>query len=329
MSPFCLSLTKLNKCIKYEHFKMSSLNTAVEKVRPGCWMGSVDLRDAYYSAAVKTEFRKYLRFLWRGQLFQFVGMPNGLASAPRAFTKLLLPVYAKLREEGHECFPYIDDSFVVADEYGTCRETLETLCLTLDSLGLVIHEEKSVLEPTQNLTFLGFELDSNELTIRLTREKRDKLERAALQVFSKNEMSIREIAGLVGLMVSYTPAVDYGAAHYRRLEIDRNEALKVSKGNFDASMTLSAGAEVVHRIIRLDPPEVEICTDASNEGLGAHKGQQAVGGRWFSGEKDSHINPLEMKAILLALQSLWEQESHIRILTDSTTAITYVKHMGE
>ena len=40
-----LDLTDLNKLMAYDHFKMTSLHTAVEMMRPGCWMGSVDLKD--------------------------------------------------------------------------------------------------------------------------------------------------------------------------------------------------------------------------------------------------------------------------------------------
>ena len=72
---------------------------------------------------VAQEEREFLRFLWEGQMFQFVALPNGLASAPRIFTKILTPLYAKLREIGHECFPYIDNSFVVADTVEKCQET--------------------------------------------------------------------------------------------------------------------------------------------------------------------------------------------------------------
>ena len=92
-----------------------------DMMKKDCWMASVDLKDAYYSVPVAQEERKFLRFLCKGQMFQFVALPNGLASAPRIFTKILTPVYVKLRESGHECFPYIDDSFVVADTVEKCQ----------------------------------------------------------------------------------------------------------------------------------------------------------------------------------------------------------------
>ena len=163
-----LDLTELNKCLAYQQFKMASLQTALEMLREDCWMGSVDLRDAYYSVRIRPEHRILLRFLWKGSLFQFVGMPNGLASAPRVFTKLLVPVFASLREEGCEAFPYIDDSFVVSNTQEGCARALDRLCFMLDDLGFVVHLEKSVLTPTRKLTFLGFNLDSSEMTVTLT-----------------------------------------------------------------------------------------------------------------------------------------------------------------
>ena len=56
-------------------------------VRPGCFMASVDLKDAYYSVPIATEDRKYLKFEWQGSYFQYTCLPNGLACAPRLFTK--------------------------------------------------------------------------------------------------------------------------------------------------------------------------------------------------------------------------------------------------
>ena len=337
-----LDLTELNKAVQYEHFKMTSLRTALEMMRPDCWMASVDLKDAYYSVAVAEEDRKFLRLQWEGQLYQFRALPNGLACAPRIFTKLLSPVYAGLRQEGHECFPYIDDSFVVGDSREECKATVGELASTLDHLGFFVHREKSVMVPTQRLTFLGFELDSRDMSVSLTQEKKEKFVRAAEDVLNKELSSVREVAGLVGLMIAYSPALEYGGAHIKALERDKNLGLKLNKGNFDGRMAITEEAKVeIHwwldqigkedakRQIRWDASDVEVITDASMEGWGAHRGEALAGGRWLPGEAESHINVLELKAILLGLKSLVKEEGeHISILTDNTTALAYVKNMG-
>ena len=84
-------------------------------------------------------------FRWQDKLYQFRVLSNGLACTPRFFTKLLNPVFA--REDGMECFPYLDDSFIIADSLEKCEETIFTLRGLLEKLGFVIHQEKSELVP--------------------------------------------------------------------------------------------------------------------------------------------------------------------------------------
>ena len=95
-----LNLKPLNKFIRYEYFKMENMVNVLGLIQKDCYMASIDLKDAYFTVNFDPKFRKYLRFVWNEQLYEFVGMPNGLTSAPREFTKILKPVFAKLRTEG-------------------------------------------------------------------------------------------------------------------------------------------------------------------------------------------------------------------------------------
>ena len=111
-----MDLTQLNKFIEYQHFKMHALGTALDLMEKDSVMASLDLKDAYYTVSVHKSDRKYLKFYWKGMLYQFVALPNGLACAPRFFTKIMSPLFAKAREEGVECFQYIDDVFIIAEK---------------------------------------------------------------------------------------------------------------------------------------------------------------------------------------------------------------------
>ena len=335
-----LDLTWVNKHIFYQHFKMCSLNTAKYMLRSDCWMGSIDLRDAYYSVLIHPDYRKFLRFRWNGVLYQFRAMPNGLCCAPLYFTKILNPVFAYLRSLGHETFQYIDDSFVVSDTRLKCSQSLSKLIETVERLGFVVHEEKSIIEPTKNLTFLGFNLDSERMYVTLNQDKIEKLERAAKKLLSKQWPTIREVAGLIGLMIAYSQAFNYALNHIKSLEIDKIQALKQSKGNFDKSMLISQEGKydilwwlqnihISKKDVSLTQVDFEIYTDASELGWGACSSMQTAGGRWTDSENSWHINALEIKAIFLALKSFCRQDGlHVRIYTDNTTALAYIKHMG-
>lgn len=84
-----LNLKSLNECVEYHHFKMETLKSAINLVTKDCFVASVDLTDAYYSCMVDKSDRKFLRFMWEGEKYQYTCLPNGLATAPRIFTKIM------------------------------------------------------------------------------------------------------------------------------------------------------------------------------------------------------------------------------------------------
>ncbi len=47
-----LNLKQFNRYIEYHHFKMDTLEAAFKMMKPGCYMASIDLKDAYYTVAV-------------------------------------------------------------------------------------------------------------------------------------------------------------------------------------------------------------------------------------------------------------------------------------
>ena len=52
-----LSLKNLNQDIEYNHFKMDTLLIALTLITPGCYMASVDLKDAYYSVPIDEQHK--------------------------------------------------------------------------------------------------------------------------------------------------------------------------------------------------------------------------------------------------------------------------------
>ena len=177
-----LNLKKFNMFVRYQHFKMESLKQVVAMMKPSCFMASLDIRDAYYSVPIHKSHQKYLKFEFNGQLFQFTCMPNGLACAPRLFTKLLKPVYSSLRTQGLLSVGYIDDSYLQGDHYEECKQNVTVTSSLFTHLGLWVHEEKSVFTPSQTIEFLGFVLNSVHMTVSLTANKKEKLQHSCLSL---------------------------------------------------------------------------------------------------------------------------------------------------
>ena len=84
-----LNLKKLNQYASKIHFKMDTLNTVIKLIEKDCYMASIDLKDAYCSESITPADRKYLRFMWRGSLFQFTCLPNYIMACPVLLGNLL------------------------------------------------------------------------------------------------------------------------------------------------------------------------------------------------------------------------------------------------
>ena len=65
-------------------------------------------------------------------------------------------------------------------------------------------------------------------------------------------------------------------------------------------------------------------------GCGAHCNDVKTQGLWTDEEKKLHINALEMKAVMFAVQSFIkdEQKIHVHLKVDNTTTVAYVNKMG-
>ena len=62
-----LNLKQSNEFVSHVHFKMESLQDVICLIQPGVWMGSVDLKDAYYSVQVHHLYKKIFTFYWHGR----------------------------------------------------------------------------------------------------------------------------------------------------------------------------------------------------------------------------------------------------------------------
>ena len=336
-----LNLKNLNQYANKIHFKMDTLNTILKLVEKDCFMASIDLKDAYYSVPIAASYRKYLKFSWKGNLYQFTCLPNGLSCGPRKFTKLLKPALSDLHLRGHISSGYIDDLYLQGKTYNDCVHNVIDTVIKVDSLGLIVHPEKSAFIPSQQLVILGFVLNSVTMTVTLTSEKALALQNACQELLNTALPTIRKVACVLGKIVSSFPGVMYGPLHYRHTEQDKIHALRNNQWNFDKRMSLSRRAKselqwwvinvrTAKNVMIRDAPTCTLTTDASNEGWGAVYDNQSTGGLWSSHEKAHHINYLELLAVFLGLKAFCvsHRDMHIRLRIDNTSAVAVINHMG-
>ena len=181
------------------------------------------------------------------------------------------------------------------------------------------------------------------MTLTLTSNKKENIRDIAAVLLLKQSCSIRTLASFLGNIVSSFEAVPNGKLYYRNIEQQKIEALKISKGNFDINIKQLSSASlseikwwhnhIMHAKLSIKPtPDIDyvIYTDASESGWGAHDDINSIRGRWSDDEIHYHINILELLAIELALKAFLKDSNkkHVRIFSDSTTAVTYINRQG-
>ena len=287
-----LNLKHLNEEVVYHHFKMDSIKTVLQLVTQNCYMCKIDLKDAYYSVPVAPEFQRCLKFEWKDTLYKFVCLPNGLASCPRRFTKLLKVVLSVLRLQGVTICGYIDDFFIVAQQFQQSIASTAKVVSMFTNLGFYIHPIKSILEPKQEMEFLGFLINSVTMTVSLTHKKKAALKKLVNQLLTIHKPKIRFVAKVLGTMVAAFPASKYGPLYYRNIDMDKTMALKAQCGNFEASMILSSAsvqelrwwkAHIDTMYNWITPPSIdsEMACDASDLAWGVDYFQCSGGGMGY------------------------------------------------
>lgn len=341
-----LNLKKFNESVEYVHYKMESLSCAVNMMNRDCYMASVDLRHAYYSVPVHSDHQKFLKFIWDDQLYAFTCLPNGLTCAPRYFTKLLKPVYASLRSQGYLSVAYIDDCYLQGNSSQECAENVSETVKLVESLGFIIHPEKSVMVPSKKIKFLGFYLNSENMTVYLTEKRATEIKQLCTEIRNQTRTKIRHLASVIGKLTASFPGVIWGPLFYRKLERDKILALKANGGNYDKKCCLSDNArreldwwidnvENSSFPVETSKPEVTLITDASGTGWGAVCEGVRTHGFWNPDErklitKFRNISALELLGIFYGLKSFQHilSSKHVRVLTDNTPAIKNVNKMG-
>ena len=336
-----LNLKGLNEYIPYHHFQMDTFEKTLNLITKDMYMASLDLRHAYYSIPLAEEIQRYFRFMWGDKVYQYSACPNGLACLPRMFTKMMKPVFSRLRSQGYLNSGFIDDSLLCGETKEKCVENVDSTKTLMIRLGLMIHEEKSVLVPTKQILFLWNIIDSKTMTVYLPFDKVDRIIIECKALYNLSKTSIKTVAKVIGILVSTFSAVEYGKLHYRELERAKFLALKQHKGNYEANMVITPNMKQElkwwftniteqNRKISHGNPEIEIQSDASLSGWGAVCNNCEIGGRWSEQEKQNHINVLELKAIQFALKVFREkiEGKHVKVLTDNTTAVSYISSFG-
>ena len=174
-----IDLSILNSFVDVSHFRMETIQSVLLSVRQGDWMASIDLKEAYLQVPVHPDSRRFLRFLARGNVYQFSALCFGLSIAPQVFTRVMAPVSAILHSWGIRMRRYLDNWLVQSSSRDSLLRDLRVVLGLCRELGIVVNHEKSHLIPSQVVQYLGVVIDSRSFRASPSSERVAKLRSTA------------------------------------------------------------------------------------------------------------------------------------------------------
>ncbi len=213
-----LDLRVLNRALHKLPFRMLTQRRIFQCIRPFDWFAAIDLKDAYFHVSILPRHRPFLRFAFEGRAYQYKVLLFGLSLSPRVFTKVVEAALVPLREAGIRVLNYLDDWLILAQSRALLCEHRDTVLSHLSRLGLRVNWEKSKLSPVQRTSFLGMELDSVNLTARLSVERAQLMLNCLESFQRKRAVPLKHFQRLLGHMASAAAVTPLGLLHMRPLQ---------------------------------------------------------------------------------------------------------------
>lgn len=185
----------------------------------GWFMVKIDLKDAYLTIPIAQNFQSPLAFQATPQdIMQFQCLPFGLCTAPFVFSKVIKPIVQFLHQLGIHLIFYLHDLMLVASSESQLLQDLSTVLWLFVVLDFIINIPKSVIVLTQYLEFLGFVINTQNMTIALPSQKTRSIQKEATHLLPLDTVQVRTLAHFICTLVATRPAVPTRLLCYRALK---------------------------------------------------------------------------------------------------------------
>ena len=195
----------------------------VKRLGKGCMLAKLDLQEAYRAIPVHPVDQTKLAVSWNGDIYIDRALPFGLRSAPKLFSAVIDALMWILHTRGIQYgLHYLDDFLLLGPANShLCHQALHTTLSTIAEAGFTVAPDKTE-GPAQKLVYLGIEIDTISMELRLPQDKLTRL-RAMLCNWLPNGHAIRrsttkrQLLSLIGLLSHAAKVVRPGRPFIRRL----------------------------------------------------------------------------------------------------------------
>ena len=286
-----LDLSKLNPFLKVQRFKIETPETIRTSLQQGEWVTSIDFRDAYFHIPIQEQSRKYLRFHVKGRTYQFKALPFGLFTAPLEFTVVVKEVKLMAMRKSIKDPPIprrlVGEGFIPPNLSPTHSGSSKNMPKAR-SAG----ERREIRAGAKQVfNFVGYQFDLSAGGVRLTTDRWQSLQDKILEILSLPACPVWQFMSLIGLLTATEKQVHLGRLHMRPIQWHLKNNWRVPESlekviplprslHPDLQWWLEEGNVLTGQPLHPIKHALQIFTDASKEGWGAHLNEHMARGTW-------------------------------------------------
>ena len=296
----------------------------MHKYGRGALLAKVDLKNAFRLCPVSPSDWPLLGIYWDNAFYVDKFLPFGLRSSPYVFNRLAdaLCWVASQKFGVNDIMHYLDDYLTVQPAYPPllARQQFHALLAVMEHLHVPLAEgPDKICPPSQQITFLGIELDSQTWEMRLPATKLQELKVALEAWVTRSRCTKRELLSLAGSLSFAAKVVPPGRTFCRRLfdaassfpSLDIPQALSQEACDdiswWHACIESWNGRSLLLEPTWKKPADIQLYTDVSDLGFGLVCGVDWAFGRWEAKQKSLSIEWRELFPIALVCVTLGER----------------------
>lgn len=303
--------SSINEIIpKPPRFRMVTIDDVFNRVKRNHWGGKIDIAHAFRNIRLFLDHIGHLAVRVGDFYYLELCLPFGFSWAPFIWCSFSDFIQRYMTTLGFSCVVYVDDFLCLGSSKRLCFQCMVTLLGVLKSLGLPVKPSK-VVWPAQSLTFIGFLLNFQTLTVSIDENRKRQLMDMLQSLVVKKTCPVPIFEKLVGRLIFASQVIRGARTFVRRLLDTLNAHISGSiKISIQTRLDLLwwvrfldhwNGHEKIHpSVLR---PSFVFASDASNLACGIVSFTSAACHCWTPSQSAWHINIKELWSVYYGLSS--------------------------
>lgn len=188
----------------------------IAKAGKGAYIWKCDLERAYHQLRIDPLAYPLLGIQHRAGFYVDICPSFGCRVSGASQQRVSEAVAYMMKKKGHRILVYVDDFAGIHSEHAGAVKAFEDFNLLCAEIGLQLAEEKSA-RPAKRMEWLGFEFDTDHLTVKIPEKKLAEVIEETQKWEGKIYATRREIQSLVGRLAHISTCVAHARKYMTRI----------------------------------------------------------------------------------------------------------------